>query len=194
MPPATFDDTTVDIDAAALSLPRQRLGAEVRRLAGGLQPGRRAAGRTSGPVVPARTAVSAEDEEGTGVLPALAEGDQLELKELRPEQKFTQPPPRYSEATLVKALEENGIGRPSTYASIISVIQARDYVNKIEGRFKPTMLGHDAGREAAQPGVRRHPGRQLHARARGGPRQDRGRQGELRVHAVATSTRSSRRT
>ena len=75
------------------------------------------------------------------MLPALAEGERLELKELRPEQKFTQPPPRYSEATLVKAMEENGIGRPSTYASIISVIQARDYVNKIEGRFKPTMLG-----------------------------------------------------
>ena len=62
-------------------------------------------------------------------------------KALKPEQKFTQPPPRYSEATLVKALEENGIGRPSTYASIIGVIQAREYVNKIEGRFKPTLLG-----------------------------------------------------
>ena len=59
----------------------------------------------------------------------MQEGDTLQLRELKPEQKFTQPPPRYSEATLVKALEENGIGRPSTYASIISVIQARDYVN-----------------------------------------------------------------
>ena len=75
------------------------------------------------------------------MLPPLAEGRRLELRELEPEQKFTQPPPRYSEATLVKALEENGIGRPSTYASIIGVIQAREYVNKIEGRFKPTMLG-----------------------------------------------------
>ena len=69
-------------------------------------------------------AVSTEDEDGTGVLPPLSQGDVLDLKELRPEQKFTQPPPRYSEATLVKAMEENGIGRPSTYASIISVIQA----------------------------------------------------------------------
>ena len=76
-----------------------------------------------------------------GLLPALSQGDELTLRELRPEQKFTQPPPRYSEATLVKALEENGIGRPSTYASIITVIQAREYVNKIESRFKPTMLG-----------------------------------------------------
>jgi DNA topoisomerase-1 len=94
--------------------------------------------RTDGP---GPDAVTAEDEEGSSLLPALAEGDRLDLKELKPEQKFTQPPARYSEATLVKALEENGIGRPSTYASIISVIQAREYVNKIEGRFKPTVLG-----------------------------------------------------
>jgi DNA topoisomerase-1 len=63
------------------------------------------------------------------------------MRALRPEQKFTQPPPRFSEATLVKELEENGIGRPSTYASIIGVLQDRDYVNKIEGRFKPSALG-----------------------------------------------------
>ena len=159
MPPATFDETTVDINAAAYLVPRQGLRPEVRRLDGGLQPGRIAARRAANRRARARMRVTAEDEEGTGMLPPLSEGDRLELHELKPEQKFTQPPPRYSEATLVKALEENGIGRPSTYASIISVIQARDYVNKIEGRFKPTMLGHDARREAAQPGVRRHPRR-----------------------------------
>ena len=82
-----------------------------------------------------------EEDEASGVLPPLAEGDRLELKALRPEQKFTQPPPRFSEATLVKELEENGIGRPSTYASIIAVLQDREYVNKNEGRFKPTALG-----------------------------------------------------
>src|SRR5207253_94037 len=82
-----------------------------------------------------------DDSPVSGVLPPLAEGDRLELKALRPEQKFTQPPPRYSEATLVKELEENGIGRPSTYASIIGVLQDRDYVSKNDGRFKPTMLG-----------------------------------------------------
>src|SRR5262249_425217 len=81
------------------------------------------------------------DEGVSGVLPPLAEGDRLDLKLLRPEQKFTQPPPRFSEATLVKELEENGIGRPSTYASIIAVLQDREYVYKIEGRFKPTALG-----------------------------------------------------
>ena len=68
-------------------------------------------------------------------------GERLELKGLRPEQKFTQPPPRFTEATLVKELEENGIGRPSTYASIIGVLQDRDYANKVEGKFKPTALG-----------------------------------------------------
>ena len=82
-----------------------------------------------------------DDDAVSGVLPPLAEGDRLELKALRPEQKFTQPPPRFSEATLVKELEENGIGRPSTYASIIGVLQDREYVNKIEGRFKPSALG-----------------------------------------------------
>src|SRR6185369_16248398 len=82
-----------------------------------------------------------EEESASGVLPPLAEGDRLELKVLRPEQKFTQPPPRFTEATLVKELEENGIGRPSTYASIISVLQDREYAVKSEGRFKPTLLG-----------------------------------------------------
>jgi DNA topoisomerase-1 len=90
---------------------------------------------TSGP------ARSREDEDASAVLPPLAEGDRLALKALRPEQKFTTPPPRFTEATLVKELEENGIGRPSTYASIIAVLQDREYVNKLAGRFKPTSLG-----------------------------------------------------
>jgi ssDNA-binding Zn-finger/Zn-ribbon topoisomerase 1 len=77
----------------------------------------------------------------SGVLPVLAEGQTLTVRELKPDQKFTQPPPRYNEGSLVKALEEDGIGRPSTYASIISVLQARDYVNKNDGRFRPTILG-----------------------------------------------------
>ena len=137
MPPATFDETTVDIDAANYLF---RVKGSVPKFAGWLAVYNQEVpeARTEGP---GPDAVTAEDEEGSSVLPALAEGDRLELKELKPEQKFTQPPPRYSEATLVKALEENGIGRPSTYASIISVIQARDYVNKIEARFKPTLLG-----------------------------------------------------
>ena len=143
MPPATFDETTVDINADPTSgQPGYlfRVKGSVPKFAGWLAVYNQEVpeARTEGP---GPDAVTAEDEEGSSVLPVLAEGDRLEMKELKPEQKFTQPPPRYSEATLVKALEENGIGRPSTYASIISVIQAREYVNKIDGRFKPTMLG-----------------------------------------------------
>ena len=65
----------------------------------------------------------------------------MRLETVRPEQHFTEPPPRYTEATLVKELEEKGIGRPSTYASIISTIVDREYVTKDQGRFAPTMLG-----------------------------------------------------
>ena len=137
MLPAIFDDTTVDIAAANYLF---RVKGSVPKFAGWTAVYERdiAEVRTEGA---GPDAVSAEDEEGSGVLPPLAEGDRLDLKELKPEQKFTQPPPRYSESTLVKAMEENGIGRPSTYASIITVIQSREYVNKIEGRFKPTVLG-----------------------------------------------------
>jgi len=82
-----------------------------------------------------------EDEEKEAQLPKLEQGAVLKLLGIEEKQHFTQPPPRYSEATLVKDLEENGIGRPSTYASIISTIQARKYVEKKEGRFFPTELG-----------------------------------------------------
>jgi DNA topoisomerase-1 len=74
-------------------------------------------------------------------LPALEEEAPLELMELNPTQHFTQPPPRYTEATLVKTLEREGIGRPSTYAPIISTIQDRGYVNREKGRFHATELG-----------------------------------------------------
>ena len=68
-------------------------------------------------------------------------GQKLTLKDLKPEQHFTEPPPRYNEATLVKRLEADGVGRPSTYASIISTIQEREYVRKEGGRFLPSELG-----------------------------------------------------
>jgi DNA topoisomerase-1 len=80
-------------------------------------------------------------EEPEGVLPELAEGEQLEVKALLPSQQFTQPPARYNEASLVKALEARGIGRPSTYASILSTIQDREYVDKRENKFYPTETG-----------------------------------------------------
>src|SRR5207237_6745574 len=81
-----------------------------------------------------------DDDEGRR-LPDLARGDRLDLLALLPGQHFTEPPPRYTEATLVKALEERGIGRPSTYAQIISTIQERNYVILEEKRFRPTDLG-----------------------------------------------------
>jgi DNA topoisomerase-1 len=82
-----------------------------------------------------------EAEEEMALLPLLGEGDELDLLRLLPEQHFTQPPPRYTEATLVKALEENGIGRPSTYAPIITTIQQRGYVQQADRSLQPTETG-----------------------------------------------------
>ncbi len=83
----------------------------------------------------------AKDDEGDRLLPDIAEGDIVNLDELRPEQHFTEPPPRYTEASLVKALEEYGIGRPSTYASIIATLKNREYVEMDGKRFLPTDIG-----------------------------------------------------
>ena len=82
-----------------------------------------------------------EDEELRHRLPAVAEGECLRFRAIKPEQHFTEPPPRYNEATLVKRLEADGVGRPSTYASILSTIQEREYVGKEGGRFVPSELG-----------------------------------------------------
>ena len=141
MASATFDDTTLEVEAGEYLL---RAKGSVPKFSGWLNVYQQPAedGTEAEPAVdqPAGT----DGEEGgatTGLLPKLAEGDQLELRKLNPEQKFTQPPPRFSEGTLVKELEENGIGRPTTYASIIGVLQAREYAEKVEGRFRPTRLG-----------------------------------------------------
>jgi DNA topoisomerase-1 len=82
-----------------------------------------------------------EDTEKKELLPSLTKGEALKLRKLIPEQHFTQPPPRFTEATLIKTLERWGIGRPSTYAPTLSTIQDRDYVNRIKGSFQPTELG-----------------------------------------------------
>lgn len=84
---------------------------------------------------------NSESDEAEGRLPPLKQGQELDLKKILKEQKFTQPPPRFSEATLIKELEEKGIGRPSTYANIISTVITRKYVEREKGRFKPTELG-----------------------------------------------------
>ena len=85
--------------------------------------------------------IPAKSGDGEKILPKVAEGEKLHLHDLQPSQHFTQPPPRYSEATLVKALETKGIGRPSTYAPIISTIQDRGYVTIIDKKFEATELG-----------------------------------------------------
>ena len=131
MMPAVFDQTTVDIDA-------QR-GAESHRF------------RVTGSVLKfegflkvyeeAKDTRDEEDEALKHKLPPLEAGQKLALKELKPEQHFTEPPPRYNEASLVKELEERGIGRPSTYATILSTIQERQYAQKVGAKFVPTEIG-----------------------------------------------------
>jgi DNA topoisomerase-1 len=131
MASAVFDVTSVDVDAQAPARPKYRFRASGSRLkfAGFLSLYR--AGR--------------DDEEPTDEdrqpLPELTAGDLLNLARLIPEQHFTQPPPRYTEATLVKVLEERGIGRPSTYAPTLGTIQDRGYVERDGRRLKPTELG-----------------------------------------------------
>ncbi len=131
MASAIFDVTTADIDATRHSPPRYtfRATGSVLRFAGFLSV--YLEGRDDGEA----------DDEGRQRLPELREGEDLDLLRLIPEQHFTQPPPRFTEATLVKALEERGIGRPSTYAPILSTIQDRGYVESENKRFKPTELG-----------------------------------------------------
>jgi DNA topoisomerase-1 len=128
MVPAVFDQTTVDITAGDYTF---RASGSVQKFDGYLAVYQVSAG---------------DDEEGEpdavkSLLPPVTEGETVRLENVRPEQHFTEPPPRYNDATLVKELEEKGIGRPSTYASIISTIVEREYVTKDQGRFSPTMLG-----------------------------------------------------
>jgi DNA topoisomerase-1 len=132
MASAVFDVTTVDVDARAAGKPPYRFRASGSRL--------KFAGFLSLYRVGRDDEEAALDEERQP-LPALVAGDLLALHRLVPEQHFTQPPPRYTEATLVKALEERGIGRPSTYAPILGTIQDRGYVERDGRRLTPTELG-----------------------------------------------------
>jgi DNA topoisomerase I len=132
MLPAVFDQTTIDISAADYTF---RASGSVQKFDGYLKVYQL-------PVAAADREDDERDDEGEGKsLPRVEEGQRLRLDQIRPDQHFTEPPPRYTEATLVKELEEKGIGRPSTYASIISTIVEREYVKKDQGRFTPTMLG-----------------------------------------------------
>src|SRR6266478_4570629 len=126
MMPALFDQTTIDIQAGRLVF---RASGSVLKFDGFLKVYQE--GRDEKP---------AEDEDERN-LPRVTQGETLVLNKIDPEQHFTEPPPRFTEATLVKILEEKGIGRPSTYAAIMTTIQDREYVEKKEGRFHPTALG-----------------------------------------------------
>jgi len=132
MLPAIFDQTTIDIMACDYTF---RATGSVQKFDGYLRVYQL-------PVAAADREHDEKDDDGEGkTLPRVEEGQILRLDQIRPDQHFTEPPPRYTEATLVKDLEEKGIGRPSTYASIISTIVEREYVRKDQGRFTPTMLG-----------------------------------------------------
>jgi DNA topoisomerase-1 len=129
--PAVFDQTTVDIDANQGNDSYWfRVTGSVLKFDGFLKV-----------YEESKDAKDEEDEELKHKLPPLEPGQKLTLRELKPEQHFTEPPPRYNEASLVKELEERGIGRPSTYATILGTIQERQYVTKLGGKFAPTEIG-----------------------------------------------------
>jgi DNA topoisomerase I len=129
MVPAVYDATTIDIDRGQAQL---RATGQVMKFAGYTKVYE---------VAETDDAKAEAAESADRLLPPLEVGDAITLESIRPEQHFTQPPPRFSEASLVKELEERGIGRPSTYAQIMSTIVDRGYVEKREARFFPTELG-----------------------------------------------------
>ena len=131
MMPAVFDQTSVDIEAKSGSESFTfRVTGSVLKFDGFLKV-----------YEESKEGKDEEDEALRHKLPPLEQGQSLALRGLNPEQHFTEPPPRYNEASLVKELEERGIGRPSTYAAIISTIQEREYVQKLGGKFVPAEIG-----------------------------------------------------
>ena len=132
MTPALFDQTTIDVDAPGKdkAIYMFRATGSVQKFDGFLKV-----------YVEGKDEKDEDDEEEKSKLPAVTQGEVLKFKSIDPEQHFTEPPPRFTEATLVKELEADGVGRPSTYASILSTIQEREYVLKEGGKFRPTELG-----------------------------------------------------
>jgi len=131
MAAAVYDSATIDITAKPAGLKDHyllRAGSSVLNFPGFT-------------TIYTRDEGKADEDEAIGTLPPLEKGDKLNLLQVFSEQRFTQPPPRFTEASLIRALEEKGIGRPSTYAPILSNIQYREYVTKTGGILKPTELG-----------------------------------------------------
>jgi DNA topoisomerase-1 len=136
MTPAIFDVTTAKIAAVSRTTKKTydfRTSGSVVRFDGFL--------KLYEVAEDAKTSSGDDEDESKAKLPNLDGVKRLDMEKLNPEQHYTTPPPRYNEASLVKVLEERGIGRPSTYASIINTIQDREYVTKITGRFYPTEIG-----------------------------------------------------
>ena len=142
MMPAVFDQTSVDIEAKSGSESFTfRVTGSVLKFDGFLKV-----------YEESKEGKDEEDEALRHKLPPLEQGQSLALRGLNPEQHFTEPPPRYNEASLVKELEERGIGRPSTYAAIISTIQEREYVQKVTSSyFQPGSQHHSPWRAASRP-------------------------------------------
>jgi DNA topoisomerase-1 len=137
MSAAVFDQTTVDI--AATDRFTFRATGSVLKFAGFTAVYEEGTDTATGPVDAPATLTQAE--KARPILPKMQPDDMLDPKSIEPKQHFTEPPPRYTEATLVRALEENGIGRPSTYSAIVETIQARGYVEQLDRRFQPTEIG-----------------------------------------------------
>ncbi len=128
--PAVYDQTTVEIAAKDYIF---RANGRVMKFDGFLKVYEESADEDAKP--------GGEDDEQDMSIPPLSQGEKVRLVDLTPRQHFTEPPPRFTEASLVKMLEEKGIGRPSTYATILTTIQEREYVLKDQGKFRPTELG-----------------------------------------------------
>ena len=158
MNPAVYDRTTVDIEATEAVF---RATGQVIKFDGFMRV-----------YIEGQDDAAADDDEAA-TLPAMTEGETLKLLGFEPEQHFTQPPPRFSQATLIKELEDKGIGRPSTYAAIMTSILNREYVEEDESkRLRPTSLGRVVS-ELAGRGLPRHPRGRLHRATRGGTRRGR---------------------
>ena len=181
--PAVFDQTSVDIDAkSGTETFWFRVTGSVLKFDGFLKV-----------YEESKEGKDEEEEELKHKLPPLEPGQKLTLQELKPEQHFTEPPPRYNEASLVKELEERGIGRPSTYSAILSTIQERQYVQKLGGKFSPTEIGLvvtdllvENFRDIFDVAIHRAAGRRT--------RRNRRRQRNLDRRARPTSTRNSPKT
>jgi DNA topoisomerase-1 len=148
MSPAVLDQTTVDVDANGYTF---RATGTVMRFAGFTRvyeeskdedaPAAASAAQSDGASATNGSAPATPKGKTKVRLPEMNDGEDLDCRKIEPKQHFTEPPPRFTEASLVKALEDNGIGRPSTYSTIVDTIQARGYVTQQERRFMPTEIG-----------------------------------------------------